>query len=138
MTEDDGSIDSTEVRKLFPATDQWTYMNVAVRGLLSTRVREAVDAYIDSHQFGSWEKQAEFAMIERTRESFAKLINADPDEIAFTKNASLWVSMTTPTRFERTRSSPAVPMSSRQITLPSTYNAFSGISLISDALTTFG
>jgi cysteine desulfurase/selenocysteine lyase len=63
-------------------------MNVAVRGLLSTRVREAVDAYIDSHQFGSWEKEAEFAMIERTRESFAKLINAEADEIAFTKNTS--------------------------------------------------
>jgi len=88
MTEDVGSIDQNEVRKLFPATSNWTYMNVAVRGLLSTRVREAVDAYIDSHQFGSWEKQAEFQMIERTRESFAGLINAHPDEIAFTKNAS--------------------------------------------------
>lgn len=88
MNDSVGSIKQSEVRKLFPATDQWTYMNVAVRGLLSTRVREAVDAYIDSHQFGSWEKQAEFEMIERTRASFAKLINADNDEIAFTKNAS--------------------------------------------------
>jgi cysteine desulfurase/selenocysteine lyase len=81
-------IDGSAVRKLFPATEQLTYMNVAVRGLLSTRVREAVNTYIDSHQFGSWEKQAEFEMIERTRESFANLINAHPDEIAFTKNAS--------------------------------------------------
>jgi cysteine desulfurase/selenocysteine lyase len=63
-------------------------MNVAVRSLLSTRVREAVDAYVDAHQYGSWDKQAELAMIERTRDSFAKLINADADEIAFTKNAS--------------------------------------------------
>lgn len=81
-------IDGPAVRKLFPATEQLTYMNVAVRGLLSTRVREAVNTYIDSHQFGSWEKQAEFEMIERTRESFANLVNAHPDEIAFTKNAS--------------------------------------------------
>jgi cysteine desulfurase/selenocysteine lyase len=63
-------------------------MNVAVRGLLSTRLRAAVDDYIDSHQFGSWMKEAELAMIERTRESFAKLVNAEPDEVAFTKNAS--------------------------------------------------
>lgn len=83
-----GGVDVAEVRKLFPATEQWTYMNVAVRGLLSTRLREAVDAYIDSHQDGSWEKHAELAMIERTRESFARLINAEADEIAFTKNAS--------------------------------------------------
>ena len=82
------AIDGTKIRGLFPATEQWTYMNVAVRGLLSTRVREAADEYIDSHQFGSWKKEAELAMIERTRESFAKLINAEPDEIAFTKNAS--------------------------------------------------
>ena len=81
-------IDGPEVRELFPATKQWTYMNVAVRGLLSTRVREAADKYIDSHQFGDWKKEAELAMIERTRESFARLINAEPDEIAFTKNAS--------------------------------------------------
>ena len=81
-------IDGPEVRKLFPATEQWTYMNVAVRGLLSTRVREAVDTYIDSHQYGSWEKHSELAMIEHTRRSFANLINADDDEIAYTKNAS--------------------------------------------------
>jgi cysteine desulfurase/selenocysteine lyase len=37
---------------------------------------------------GSWDKQEELATIERTRESFARLINADADEIAITKNAS--------------------------------------------------
>jgi cysteine desulfurase/selenocysteine lyase len=63
-------------------------MNVAVRGLLSTEVRAAVDAYIDGHMYGGWDKQGELAMIERTRGSFARLINADVDEIAFTKNAS--------------------------------------------------
>jgi len=82
------AVNVSEARKLFPATEQWTYMNVAVRGLLSTRVREAVDEYIDSHQYGSWEKHSELAMIEHTRRSFAKLINADEDEIAYTKNAS--------------------------------------------------
>jgi len=88
MEEKVREIDPVEVRKLFPATENKTYMNVAVRGLLSTRVREAVDAYIDSHQFATWEKKAELAMVERARESFARLINAEPDEIGFTKNAS--------------------------------------------------
>jgi cysteine desulfurase/selenocysteine lyase len=88
MTDRVGSTNQSEVRKLFPATKQWTYLNVAVRGLLPTRLREAVNTYIDGHQFGNWQKEAEFAMIERTRESFAKLVNAEPDEIAFTKNTS--------------------------------------------------
>jgi cysteine desulfurase/selenocysteine lyase len=88
MDDGAGGINAVEVRKLFPATEQLTYMNVAVRGLLSTRVRQAVDSYIDSHQHGTWEKEAELAMIERTRDSFARLINAQPDEIGFTKNAS--------------------------------------------------
>lgn len=88
MTGTVGGIDIAHVRTLFPGTEQWTYMNVAVRGLLSTRVRSAVDAYIDRHQFGNWDKREELDMIERTRESFAGLINAEPDEIAFTKNAS--------------------------------------------------
>lgn len=88
MTDRVGSTNQSEVRKLFPATEQWTYLNVAVRGLLPTRLREAVNTYIDGHQFGNWQKEAEFAMIERTRGSFAKLVNAEPDEIAFTKNTS--------------------------------------------------
>ena len=88
MTDRVGSTNQSEVRKLFPATEQWTYMNVAVRGLLPTRLREAVNTYIDGHQFGNWQKEAEFTMIERTRGSFAKLVNAEPDEIAFTKNTS--------------------------------------------------
>jgi len=80
--------DIASVRNLFPGTEQWTYMNVAVRALLSTKVRAAVDAYIDGHMYGGWDKQAELALIERTRQSFARLINAEADEVAFTKNAS--------------------------------------------------
>ncbi|UCC85333.1 MAG: aminotransferase class V-fold PLP-dependent enzyme [Gemmatimonadota bacterium] len=63
-------------------------MNVAFRGLLSTGVRAAVDAYVDGHMYGGWDKQQELAMIERTRESLARLINAENDEIAITKNVS--------------------------------------------------
>jgi cysteine desulfurase/selenocysteine lyase len=77
-----------EARRLFPGAERCTYMNVAVRGLLSTDVRTAVDAYVNGHMYGSWDKQEELATIERTRESFARLINAESDEIAITKNVS--------------------------------------------------
>jgi cysteine desulfurase/selenocysteine lyase len=77
-----------KARRLFPGAERCTYMNVAVRGLLSTHVPAAVDAYVDGHMYGSWEKQEELATIERTRGSVARLINADADEIAITKNVS--------------------------------------------------
>lgn len=85
---DDPIRDFAAARSLFPGAAQRTYMNVAVRGLLSTRVRAAVDAFLDGHTYGNWDKPAELAMVERTRDSFARLINTDADEIAFTKNVS--------------------------------------------------
>ncbi len=78
----------SEARKLFPGAEQGTYMNVAVRGLLSTQVREAVDRYLDLHMSGQADKQEMLGIVERARERFATLIGADPDEVGITKNAS--------------------------------------------------
>ena len=47
-------------------------------------------------------------------------------------------STTASTRLARTGCSPAVPISSLHTTLPSTYSALAGISLMSEALTTLG
>ena len=44
----------------------------------------------------------------------------------------------TKTRLARVGTRPIVPINNRAITLPSTYNELAGISLISDAFTTFG
>lgn len=77
-----------DARKLFPGAAQGTYMNVAVRGLLSTKVREAVDHYLDLHMFGRADKQEMLATVERAREQFATLVGADSDEVGITKNAS--------------------------------------------------
>jgi cysteine desulfurase/selenocysteine lyase len=78
----------SEARQLFPGAEHSIYMNVGVRGLLSTVVREVVERYLDEHEQGEWDKQEMLATVERARESFARLINADADEIAITKNAS--------------------------------------------------
>lgn len=63
-------------------------MDVAVRGLLSSVVRAAVDEYLDAHMSGEWDKGQMLASVESAREAFANLVNAEPDEIAITKNAS--------------------------------------------------
>ena len=77
-----------DVRALFPGASRNVYMNVSVRGLLSTPVRQAVDAYLDKHLSGEWDKQALFDTVESARQRFATMVNSSPDEIALTKNAS--------------------------------------------------
>lgn len=72
----------------FPALEKWTYMDVAARGVLSSRVRRAIEAHLDDAQNNGATKDQWFATIERARASFAQLINAAPDEVAFIKNVS--------------------------------------------------
>lgn len=80
--------DFDSVRALFPGADRKVYMNVAARGLLSRPAREALDAHLGRLADGSADKPEMFATIESVREKFARLINADSDEIAYTKNVS--------------------------------------------------
>jgi cysteine desulfurase/selenocysteine lyase len=72
----------------FPATAQVTYMDVAARGVISRTVRAALDAHLDGRMLGSAEKDEYFALAERARRRFARLINAEADEVALTKNVS--------------------------------------------------
>src|SRR6516225_5027811 len=75
-------------RSHFLGAKQSIYMDVAARGLISTSVREAIDAYLDHRMVQGADKSWMFDEVEKTRESFARLIRADPTEIAFTKNVS--------------------------------------------------
>jgi selenocysteine lyase/cysteine desulfurase len=75
-------------RKEFPGTYDKVYTNTAARGLPSRQTRAALDAYLDQLVDGRVDKQANFDAIERVRSKFARLINAQPDEIAYTKNVS--------------------------------------------------
>jgi cysteine desulfurase/selenocysteine lyase len=75
-------------RSDFPALKRWTYLDLAGRGILSGTTRAALDAHLDDRMMNGGDKDRFFALIERTRGRFAQLINADPGDIAYTKNVS--------------------------------------------------
>jgi selenocysteine lyase/cysteine desulfurase len=76
------------VRQNYPATSNWTYVDVAARGILSSGTREAIDAYLDHRMAEGGDKAWMFKQVEKARAGFAALIGAEPDEIALTKNVS--------------------------------------------------
>jgi selenocysteine lyase/cysteine desulfurase len=77
-----------EIRRLFPGATRQTYLDVAVCGLISQPVREAIDRYLDDRMFGRVDKQALQATVERARAQLAALIGGHPDDVAITKNVS--------------------------------------------------
>ncbi|MBM3358641.1 MAG: aminotransferase class V-fold PLP-dependent enzyme [Betaproteobacteria bacterium] len=77
----------------YPALERWTYLDVAGRGVLSRTARAALDAHLDGRMMDGADKERFFALIERTRSRFARLIHAAPDEVAFTKNVSEGLNM---------------------------------------------
>jgi cysteine desulfurase/selenocysteine lyase len=80
-------------RANYPALENYTYLDVAARCVLSRGTRAALEAYLDDHQLNGGDKKGWFELIERTRARFAQLINAEADEIAFTKNISEGINM---------------------------------------------
>ena len=80
--------DFASLRTQFPGTSRSTYMNVAARGLMTTGSRAAIDRMLDARLYGEADKAAMFDIIESSRRRYAALINAEPDEIAITKNVS--------------------------------------------------
>jgi cysteine desulfurase/selenocysteine lyase len=77
-----------DARRLFPGTREGIYLNVSVRGLLPGPVRDACIRYLDEKVAGREGSESKFAKIERARTGFARLINAEPDEIGIVKNVS--------------------------------------------------
>jgi len=83
------TVDWTAVRALFPTMAQWTYLNTATFGQLSTRSAAAIDAHLKRRNetacvdFLSW-----FDDHDRLRAKLAQLIHAGADDIAFVPNAS--------------------------------------------------
>lgn len=76
------------LRQNYPATSNWTYVDVAARGLLSVGTRDAIDAYLDHRMANGGDKAWMFHQVEKARNGFAALVGAEPDEIALTKNVS--------------------------------------------------
>ncbi len=82
-------IDWDEIRKLFPATETYTYLNAAGGSPLSVNAAAEGKSFYDemlAHGDLYWEKWLD--RTDRTRLKVANFINADPEEIAFTVNTS--------------------------------------------------
>ena len=77
-----------EARSHFPALERWTYLDLGGRGVLSREVRAALIEHIEERTLNGLDKDLMFQKTEQVRGRFARLINADPDEIAYTKNVS--------------------------------------------------
>ena len=80
--------DLASARAHFPGADRWTYLDLGSRGLLSTEVRAAIDAQVDDQMYNGGNKDLMFQRTAETRERFARLLKASPEEIAYTKNIS--------------------------------------------------
>jgi selenocysteine lyase/cysteine desulfurase len=83
-----------EIRRDFPATSRYTYLDTAATGPTPRPVREAVDTFYrqleeggESH-WGEWMERRE-----AIRGKVADLICAEPDEIAFVPNTSTGINL---------------------------------------------
>jgi selenocysteine lyase/cysteine desulfurase len=77
-----------EARELFPGVEEQVYLNVSLNGLMPVTSRDAVLAHLEKRVMGRAVKEELHAQAERVRSHVARLINADPDEVAITKNVS--------------------------------------------------
>ena len=80
------------VRGRFPIFEHTTYVNSCSQGALSTDVRDAYAAYLDGwdEHGAEWEHWVERA--EAARTAFARLVGAQPDDVAVTTSVSQGVS----------------------------------------------
>ena len=92
------------VRRRFPIFERQVYINSCSQGALSDAVRAAYETYLDDweEKGAPWELWLERE--EAARESFARLVNADRDEVAVTTSVSAGVSsLASGVRFDRGR-----------------------------------
>jgi len=82
-------IDWSEIRRQFPVTKKLAYLNSAAAGPVSVASHAAAtDYYQKMMSDGDVHWNRWLAQRESIRESVARFINAEPDEIAFTTNTS--------------------------------------------------
>jgi cysteine desulfurase/selenocysteine lyase len=78
-----------DIRKQFPVTDNFTYLNTAAAGPLARSTRNAATEYYDLMMADGdvhWDEW--LARREEVRKKVAAFINAEPDEIGLTTNTS--------------------------------------------------
>ena len=87
-------MDWVNIREEFPALERWTYLNTATYGQMPRRAVEAMTRHSEqrdelaSTNFLDWYTDAD-----RMRASIARLIHAEPDDIAFVPNAAAALSI---------------------------------------------
>lgn len=85
----EGGLDWARARAEFPAAENYAYLNSAGAGPVSRRVAEAAaEFYRETLESGDRRWEHWLARRERARADVARLVNAEPDEIAFTTNTS--------------------------------------------------
>jgi selenocysteine lyase/cysteine desulfurase len=83
------NIDWAEVRKEFPALEQWTYLNTATYGQMPRRANEAMTRHLQIRDelacsdYMSW-----FDDMDRLRQSAARLVHCAARDVAFVPTAS--------------------------------------------------
>lgn len=83
-------MDWSALRSEFPTLSRKTYLNTCSLGALSREGRAAVNRYLDlweEHGASAWYR-IWLGEVQATREKFARLINARPDEVAILPNVS--------------------------------------------------
>ncbi|BCH05235.1 aminotransferase (plasmid) [Mesorhizobium sp. 131-2-5] len=80
--------DVEAVRKLFPAVEKMTYLDSGFQTPMSTPVKRALEAFVNESYETAGPKSVWIERMEATRGKVATLLNAVPEEIAFTKNTS--------------------------------------------------
>lgn len=80
--------DWQEIRSHFPVLEKKTYLNSCAYGALSTDVTEALHRYIQHRQEKGTDWNYWVERSDSVRNAVAKLLGADPDEIAVTASAS--------------------------------------------------
>ena len=88
-TRTEGDFDWARARAEFPVAESYAYLNSAGAGPVSRRVNDAAaQFYRETMESGDrlWEHW--LARRERARRDVARLINAEPEEVAFTTNTS--------------------------------------------------
>jgi selenocysteine lyase/cysteine desulfurase len=76
------------VRARFPGASEGIYFDVALRGLIPLAAAAAAHAHVDEALHARPRKDAHRALVEHCREMLARLIGAEADEVAITKNVS--------------------------------------------------
>ncbi len=86
-------MDWNALREEFPITRNYNFQNHAAVAPLSRRAAREARRYLDHARDFAYLKGGFFRQVDRVRAQVARLINANADEVAFTKNTSEAISL---------------------------------------------